>query len=385
MDDGPIFTKNMHDMEQLIFRIQNICIKYGLQLNKSKCKILSFNVKDKLETCSGIEIVQKKKSLGILIDNKRKCFESYKQKKIEDGLKFSNILYSFLGNSVNRLLVGKTYWKGAVLPNIMYGSDVINYNASELSKIQVVENKAYRLILQVPYYTANSFLRGEIGASSSKSRDMKNKILFLKHCFKTDTNSLLNDIITKDFENELTPWLKTVKSYLKDLKLALNDVLFLSDQLITDKIYAEDSKLWRQDIESKVTLNLYRNKLEISEIKWFRNHPKYYIMMRARSNTLDLEWRNRNTNENKTCKLCNLEIETLSHFLLNCYILQDIRNSCSPFQLPRIENDLELLKELLLFENKYGIKPHFYIDLLCNLWQAGTNFLKLEDASFYGF
>ena len=107
--------------------------------------------------------------------------------------------------------------------------------------------------------------------------------------------------------------------------------------------------------------------------------------MRARSNTLDLEWRNRNTNEDKTCKLCNIETETLGHFLLNCYKLQDIRNAFSSFQLPRIEDNLELLKEFLLFENKYDVKPHLYIDLLFNLWQARTNFLKLEDESFYGF
>ena len=59
MDDGLIFAENIHKLSQLIFRIENICFKYGLQLNKSKCKILSFNAKEKLEYCSGIEIVQK--------------------------------------------------------------------------------------------------------------------------------------------------------------------------------------------------------------------------------------------------------------------------------------------------------------------------------------
>ena len=338
-----------------------------------------------MEYCSGIEFVQKAKSLGILIDNKRKCFESYKQKKIDDGLKFSNILYSVLGNSVNRLLIGKTFWKGIALPNILYGSDVIDYQTNELNKVQVLENKAYRLILQVPHYTANSFLRGEIGASSSKSRDMKNKILFLKHCFQPDTNSLLKEIITIDYEREITPWIKTVKSYLKDLKLVLNDVLFLSDTTLANKIYAEDSKNWRIEVQSKTTLNLYQNKMDIAEIKWFRNHLKYSIMMRARSNTLDLGWRNRNASDDKICKLCNLEIESLSHFLLNCYKLQEIRESYTPFQFPQPEHNLDLMKEFLLFENKYGNETVFYVDLLFKLWQARTNLLKLEDNSFYGF
>ena len=68
-------------------------------------------------------------------------------------------------------------------------------------------------------------------------------------------------------------------------------------------------------------------------------------MMQARSNTLDLGWRNRNSNSDKICKLCNLEIETLTHFLLNCHKLHDIRNSYAPLQLPQPEGNLELLKE----------------------------------------
>ena len=38
-------------------------------------------------------------------------------------------------------------------------------------------NKAYRDILQVPIYTASEFLKGEIGAPSSESKDIKNKWL----------------------------------------------------------------------------------------------------------------------------------------------------------------------------------------------------------------
>ena len=214
---------------------------------------------------------------------------------------------------------------------------------------------------------------------------MKNKILFLRHCYQPDTNSLLREIITKDYERELTPFMKTVKGYLKELNLLINDVLFLSEQLIATKIYEEDSKNWRKEVESKITLNLYKHKLEISEIQWFRNHPKYSTMMQARSNTLDLGWRNRNANNDKICKLCNLEIETLAHFLLYCYKLQDIRKSYVPLQLPQPEDNLELLKEFLLFENKFDEKPIVFIDLLFKMWQFRMNLLKLEDTSFSGF
>ena len=52
--------------------------------------------------------------------------------------------FTVLGNAVNCLLIGKTFWKGIILPNIQYGDDIIPFNVSELDKIQSIENKAYR-------------------------------------------------------------------------------------------------------------------------------------------------------------------------------------------------------------------------------------------------
>ena len=39
-----------------------------------------------------------------------------------------------------------------------------------------IDNQVYRAILELPTYTASSPLRSEIGASSSKARDIKNLI-----------------------------------------------------------------------------------------------------------------------------------------------------------------------------------------------------------------
>ena len=41
---------------------------------------------------------------------------------------------------------------------------------------QKFDNRAYRIILQLPINTASSFLKGETGASTFLSKDMKNKI-----------------------------------------------------------------------------------------------------------------------------------------------------------------------------------------------------------------
>ena len=78
--------------------------------------------------------------------------------------------------------MGKTFWKSLTLTRILYGTEItyFTFTAEEINKLQIFDNRAYRNILKVPNFTAIEFLRGEIDASSSKARDIKNELLFMK-------------------------------------------------------------------------------------------------------------------------------------------------------------------------------------------------------------
>ena len=73
-------------------------------------------------------------------------------------------------------------------------------------------------------------------------------------------------------------------------------------------------------------------------------------MMKARSNTMKLRWRNWGTDEEKICQTCNCEVETLEHFLIDYHPLQEVRNQVVDLQWPKNENDKEenISKMLLL-------------------------------------
>ena len=381
MDDGLIFAENQEQLSNMIFRLENICIKFGLKLNHSKCKIMKINNNTVIDKIYNIEVVDNIKYLGITIDNKRKCFKSHKVNLFNKALKYTSQIYSILGNACNRMLIGKTFYKGLVLPNILYASDVITFTESEINDLQKMDNKAYRYILQVPSYTASEFLRGEIGASSAKARDIKNKLLFLKHSLRNDGNNLLKEIVLFDIQKKESDYAKLVIKYLSDLGLTINQIKELKVSQIKNKIYDYDKILWIQGMQSKSTLTMYRNnKQEIREEKWMKNGQKYSTMMKIRSNSLKLSWREFNNAADKICSLCSIEIETVEHFMLDCNKLNELRNEYIHLQLPRNENRANLINTVLLFHKDELFSQEYFINMMQRLWNH-RNLLLKERAS----
>ena len=129
---------------------------------------------------------------------------------------------SVIAKSCNKLLVGKTYWESAALPSILHGSEVIYYSEAEIKRLQIEENKAYRYIVNARKSIAISALRGEIRASLQINRDVKSKILFIRH--------LLKDIFMKQlYEKKPTKWIKLVKKYMDTLQLNINMLVSTGD------------------------------------------------------------------------------------------------------------------------------------------------------------
>ena len=59
----------------------------------------------------------------------------------------SNITFSFVARSCNRLMVGKTYWKSVVLPSVIIGNSVAILKRDRLLILQWIENSIWRQIL----------------------------------------------------------------------------------------------------------------------------------------------------------------------------------------------------------------------------------------------
>ena len=108
--------------------------------------------------------------------------------------------------------------------------------------------------------------------------------------------------------------------------------------------------------------------------KWVQILP-YDARLQARSDTLKLGWRD--FEGDKMCKICNdSQIETLTHFILDCPKLQMIRNKQIMLQLPRIQNHASIMKIILLHGKECNDTTNSMLNLIQELWSYRNKLIQ---------
>ena len=349
-DDGILIAETVQETAALIQKLKEIGHECGLEINNNKSSIYMTKNQENIKEISNIQVVKEFKYLGVTINQGKDIFKNHKIKKIRKSKQLSNMILSVIQRSTNKFLIGKTYWKNVVLPEILYSSEIITFTQDEIKQLQTAENQAYKMILSAPRYTANEILRSEIGSSTMETRDKTNKIIYLKHLIETE-NEMINRIIEHDLENSITPFSQKLNKFLNELNINLEYIRTNNNIKIKEKIKSIDTEKWRNEAKNKKTLEMYlRFKNEIKEEKdIYDNTEESRILFKARSNTLKLNWRNKYNKDNSTintkCPLCTTYEETLEHFLTKCVKLKQIRE-----KMKNINNENEMLRRLLCFE-----------------------------------
>ena len=278
---------------------------------------------------------------------------------------YSNMIMTVIARSSNKLMIGKTYWKNVILPEVLYGAEVVTYNKNEIADLQKAENQAYRQILGAPRYSPVCALRAETGSSLMESRDKINKINFTKHILQSE-NELLRSISELDFNDKTTKLSKTVHKYMEELNLNKADLLNKNKQQLKNLVTTLDSEKWNEERNSKSTLAIYnRFKTSIKEEnEIYDNSEESKLLFKARTNTLNLKWRDRFRPNSEIldryCPMCLQEEETLEHFLLSCQSTTRIREK---HEFWDSGNPDRMLATILCFSKERGGKK-----MLKDLW-----------------
>lgn len=370
-DDGLVFAETIADARNNIRILREVSKECGLDINVAKSSILIYNLRDGPEEIEGIYVKKELKYLGVELINERNIYKNQIRKSIEKAQKLANVTYSVIGKSCNKLLIGKTFWKSIVLPTILYAINIMNIREIDIEKLQVIENGVYRKILGAPKYAANSTLRGEIGASKMKSRVIESRLQYIRSIGERE-----NELLKRVLEDQLDKtglWTRKTKEWMEYIGVSSREVKSIKKDELKKKIKEKDTRSWKEEIESKSSLVVYRQwKKEIKEEQIYDNRRSSEILFRARSNSLKLEDRKRHMGENGECKICNQGIENLQHFILECKELNEERKKAVWLQRPYRENENEIIGEFLFGVENLCEKK----EILNDMWKRREKKIK---------
>ena len=354
-DDSLLLADSVENARHNLKILINASEKFGLKVNEAKCKILIFDgksektgkkrkrkedeeeeeEKEEEKEIEGIKIVKSLKYLGVTIENKRNLFKQHKENNIQTANKLANLTYGIIQQSVNKMLIGKTYWKNIVLPSILQSIGVITYTNSEIEDLQKIENGVYRRILGGRQSTPICVLRGEVGSSLARTRMIEGKLVYLRS-IQTGNNQLVQEVLERtrnqlpekgDSKPRNITWNKQLNEFLQEVNMRYGEIKTMKKEEIKKKIREWDTEKWKEELRSKSSVKIYRNfKEHMKDDGCYDNKFSSKLLFKARSNTLNLKIENRHKNGDTSCDLCNEEKEDLVHFLLDCKILENKRN-----------------------------------------------------------
>ena len=211
-DDGLLLAQSERDMRRIIGTMERAAEDVGLKINKAKSNIMVYGHDFGNGEIEDIKVVTSIKYLGVNISDGRDPFKNHKEQKLKDSKKLSNMTYSIIARSCNKLLIGKTYWDMVVIPSLLFASAIINWNKTELETLQRSEDAVWRKILGAPGYAPLVAMRGDVGATTIMARDIKSKLKYVRHIYNCDSDLLGN--ILDGIMNGGHPYGKKILKYL---------------------------------------------------------------------------------------------------------------------------------------------------------------------------
>ena len=124
-DDGLLLVRSAGEAEDGMQELRRVAGRLGLEVNMDKSQCLICNMRTDVEEIGGIAVVQEIRYLGVRIESKRNMFEGRRKDLMSKAKMMSNLTYSVIEKSCHKVLIGKNYWKGVVLPRILYGLEVV--------------------------------------------------------------------------------------------------------------------------------------------------------------------------------------------------------------------------------------------------------------------
>ena len=388
-DDIVIIAENEEKLQKLLDKLYEWCIKWHLEINESKSKIMHFRKKKK--KCSKFEFnigdlkldyTQMYRYLGITLDENLSFNVACRELSEAGGRAFGSIVAKFKQFKHLPYKCFTKLFETGVEPICTYASGVWGFDKFQLG--QKLQLRAMRYFLGVHKYTPTLAITADLAWLDMKYKHYLNILRFYNRLLTMDTDRLTRQSFEADLsENISTNWTGRVKEILCgiDMEDKLANLERIDLSLVTKKFKELADSNFQEKVAVKPKLRSYKLfKRHIETEKYVTaNLSKYErsLIAKLRSGTLSLAietGRFRNIEvENRFCLMCDQnQIENEIHFVCICPFYHELR------QKLYIELNLDL--ESTEYENLFikilsTEKIYRFSSFLVNAWEKRRDYI----------
>ena len=247
-------------------------------------------------------------------------------------------MHSVISNRDINLSARRLLLLAVVRPTLEYGSEVWEANKAQAGALESVVLGGAKHILGCSSRTCNEAVRGDMGLESLQGRSGG-----IIACMEDDRyppklfRQIWNIKPRRGYQRK--SWSRVVDDLFSSLDIdKAKDIQkgecslkgFLS--VVGESIDEQESRKFKEGLESKVKLSLYRTFCKAVEFKAYLHgecDTGSSLMFKFRSGTHSLNeelGRHRGREGRKECLLCDDECESVSHVLWDCPVYNTLRN-----------------------------------------------------------
>ena len=378
-DDLTILSLSKEDLQNRINILEEYCVKWGLDLNLSKTKVLIFNKqgdtirKDKFfYNKKEIDITEQYTYLGFIFvpsGKKHKGIENLINKAWKSWFATQKLLQKSNEKTINVYI---KLFETVVKPIALYAceswGDHYKKNRN-FQKIEKLQTSIFKQILGVPKTTNNMKVLAEMEKFPLKINIEIQMFKYLQRFPFLKDNSYLSKAFKEQLKvekNDKTSWITNLGNILDSYGLPnlMVNILDVTKGKIKKEEYKNKHKFFEKrtkDVYIQEQFFAYLNKIEDNnsfyKIKQTYTKERYLnlsnfenrrAICKLRTSTFKLgavlaKWY-KNDENIKLCKYCNSEaIETEIHFFFDCKKYNDLRNDM--IEIIKNTENIDLKKE----------------------------------------
>lgn len=341
-DDLALMDSTIGGLQRKLNLLSDYCTKWGLSINKLKTKIIRFksgriahNEKWHIDGQS-IEIVDKFDYLGLTLASSMSWCHAI-DSRIVKAKKAMFLTFSRMKQfgRVPRKIMLKIF-DTQIAPVLLYGCEL--WGLSDLTKVETVATKYYKILLSVPQNSSIDFARGELGRRSLKLSIYKRVLSYWFKLLTSDPNTSISNAYKTLYElaeSNKECWALRVRQLLFStgfgevwFNQGVGDVkvfMYLFNQRICDM----ENQEWHDHVNHYGSLRSYRELKDLPSLEQYLDVDLPFktirLFTKLRGGFLPFEanagrWIKPTVPYDKRlCTLCAMKvIENEAHVLFDC-------------------------------------------------------------------